>query len=177
MDITKAPTFIPSQDHVSAFSQLRSLDLLPANGLAIDEFWSLFSRCQLCQNFVSTRTVPYHRCPADGQPLLFQTIIAAYYFNVASPADIGIKFDENSVKNMYFLWLLDAHERAMGIPEVVFKEIFYTCAECGRYMTQRVSFNHHDDSDDWEYSSSQRLPCIYLRSQMQLNDGALTTSK
>lgn len=81
-------------------------------------------------------------------------------------ADVSVKFDRNSAKNMYFLWLLDAHERSMGIPEDVFKAIFYTCAECGRYMTERVSFNHHDDSDDWEDSTLERFPCVYLRSQM-----------
>lgn len=69
MNLAKAPTFIPSEDHVSAFSQLRSLDLLPAIGLAAENFWDLFSRCQLCQNFVTTRTIPYHKCPANGQSL------------------------------------------------------------------------------------------------------------
>lgn len=109
----------------------------------------------------------------------FFTAATAYsglLFNVTLPADVDVKYDRNTVKNMYFLWLLDAHERTMGIPEDVFKEIFYTCAECGRYMTQRVSFNHHDDSDDWEVSGLQRSPCIYLRSQIPPNGGGSTTS-
>lgn len=67
MNLTMALTFIPSEGHITAFSQLRSLDLLPAYGLAEDEFWSLFARCGLCQNFVTTRTIPYHVCPARGQ--------------------------------------------------------------------------------------------------------------
>lgn len=77
MNLAVAPTFVPSKDHETAFSQLRSLDLLPALGLAEDEFWNLFSRCGLCQNFVTSRTIPYHTCPASGQllikfvPLLF----------------------------------------------------------------------------------------------------------
>lgn len=71
--------------------------------------------------------------------------------------------------NSYFLWLLDAHNvgQAAGVSENVFKEIFYTCAECGRYMTQRVSFSHHDDSDDWEFSDSEHSLCIYLRGKVK----------
>lgn len=72
---------------------------------------------------------------------------------------------------MYFLWLLDAHtiDRAMGVPEDVFKAIFYICAQCGRYMTQRVSFDHHDDSDDWDSEdfNSKHSQCIYLRATVE----------
>lgn len=64
MDLTKAPAFVPSKRHTSAFSKLRSLDLLPAQGLSEEDFWSLFSRCRSCQHFMTTRTIPYHRCPA-----------------------------------------------------------------------------------------------------------------
>ena len=74
---------------------------------------------------------------------------------------------------MYFLWLLDAHNtgQATGVPEEIFKEIFYECAECGRYMTKRLSFNHHDDSDDWEFSDSESL-CVYLRGKIKTEDPA-----
>lgn len=100
--------------------------------------------------------------------------LSPYYFltsefDVAS-ADTDFKVDKNSVKTMYFLWLLDAHSvgRAMGVPEDIFKEIFHTCAECGRYMTQRVSFSHYED--DWEDFSSKRTSCLYLRSGKGLED-------
>lgn len=73
------------------------------------------------------------------------------------------------MKSVYFLWLLKVHNvgQATGVSEDVFKKIFYTCAECGRYMTQRVSFNHHDDSDDWESSVLEESQCVYLRGKMK----------
>ncbi len=47
------------------------------------------------------------------------------------------------------MWLLDAHnsDHAAGVPEDVFRSIFYLCKQCGRYMTQRVSREHHEDAD------------------------------
>lgn len=49
----------------------------------------------------------------------------------------------------YFLRLLDTHGPggASGVPESVFKDIFYVCGQCGWYMTERVSPNHHKDTD------------------------------
>lgn len=67
MNLAKAPIFSPSENHTSDFFQLRSLDLLPADGLGEDEFWHLFSRCAVCHNFMTTRTIPYHRCPNSGK--------------------------------------------------------------------------------------------------------------
>lgn len=64
MDVRRAPSFDPSQKHVTSFSLLRSLDLFPALGLAPADFWTLFSRCQMCNHYMTTRTIPYHRCPA-----------------------------------------------------------------------------------------------------------------
>lgn len=77
---------------------------------------------------------------------------------------------------MYFLWLLDAHniDRAMGVPEDIFQELFYTCEGCGRYMTQRVSFNHREDNS--EECSSDRYPCIYLRTGMERPADDLATT-
>lgn len=100
--------------------------------------------------------------------------LSAYYLLTseldAVSADTDFKVDKSSVKTMYFLWLLDAHNvgRAMGVPEDIFKEIFHTCAECGRYMTRRVSFSHHED--DWDDFSSNHTSCIYLRSEKGLED-------
>lgn len=47
------------------------------------------------------------------------------------------------------MWLLDAHnsDHAAGVPENIFRSIFYLCKQCGRYMTQRVSREHHEDTD------------------------------
>ncbi len=70
MDLTRVPTFNPSEVHISNFSKLRSLDLLPAMGLAEEEFWTVFSRCRDCKNFMTTRTIPYHTCPGKSE-LLF----------------------------------------------------------------------------------------------------------
>lgn len=57
------------------------------------------------------------------------------------------------------MWLLDAHnsDHAAGVPEDVFRSIFYACKQCGRYMTQRVSRDHHEDTDFEDYT------CINLR--------------
>ncbi len=66
MNFRNAPVFDPSEDYITDFSKLRSLDLLPALGLAEDEFWSVFSRCKICLNFITTRTIPYHVCPSSS---------------------------------------------------------------------------------------------------------------
>lgn len=52
------------------------------------------------------------------------------------------------------MWLLDAHntDHAAGVPENVFRSIFYLCKQCGRYMTQRVSRDHHEDTDLEDYT-------------------------
>ena len=93
-------------------------------------------------------------------------------------ADAKIVKSEKNAKDSYFLWLLDVHTvgQAAGVSEEVFKDTFYTCAECGRYMTQRVSFSHHDDSDDWESSVLEDLQCIYLRGKTKTELGGLCTS-
>ncbi len=39
--------------------------------------------------------------------------------------------------------------------QIFFRAIFYICVQCGRYMTQRVSFEHYDD-DDWASENSRR---------------------
>ena len=71
MNLTKAPVFSPSEDHTSDFFQLRSLDMLPAEGLSEGEFWGLFSRCAVRKNFMTTRTIPYHRCPIPSGQYIF----------------------------------------------------------------------------------------------------------
>ena len=47
------------------------------------------------------------------------------------------------------MWLLDVHnsDHAAGVSEEVFRSIFYVCEQCNRYMTQRVSRDHHEDTD------------------------------
>ena len=89
-------------------------------------------------------------------------------------AEFSFNIDTSAVKHTYFLWLLDAHnvDRAMGVPADIFRAIFYICAQCGRYMTQRVSFNHHDwddwDSEDFDEKHPQ---CIYLRTVTESERG------
>lgn len=75
VNLAKVPVFSPSENHTSAFFQLRSLDLLPAEGLSEGEFWRLFSRCAVCQNFMTTRTIPYHQCSIGGE-LLYNLTLA-----------------------------------------------------------------------------------------------------
>ncbi len=47
------------------------------------------------------------------------------------------------------MWLLDVHnsDHAAGVSEEVFRSIFYVCEQCNRYMTQRVSRDHYEDTD------------------------------
>lgn len=54
-----------------------------------------------------------------------------------------------AVKGQYFLRLLDTHGVGgkSGVPESMFREIFYVCGQCGRHMTERLSPNHHEDAD------------------------------
>lgn len=63
MDVEGAPTFDPTLEHTTSLSELRSLDMYPGMGLAEGDFWVLFSKCMACQNFMTTRTIPYHICP------------------------------------------------------------------------------------------------------------------
>lgn len=65
----------------------------------------------------------------------------------------------NSIPNspiigQYFLKHLDVHGvgGASGIPENIFKAMFYACGQCGRYMTRRILENHHEDGDLDDYT-------------------------
>ena len=121
---------------------------------------------------MTTRTIPYHQCPASGK-LLYSFALSFLTFPllyVDLTDSQSIKSERNSPTNSYFLWLLDAHNvgQSAGVPEDVFREIFYACTECGRYMTQRVSFNHRDsDWDDWDFSDSESPLCVYLRGKLK----------
>lgn len=55
---------------------------------------------------------------------------------------------------------LDVHGvgGAAGIPENVFKDIFYACCQCGHYMTQRIMPNHHEDADLDNYTCINLAP-------------------
>jgi hypothetical protein len=78
--------------------------------------------------------------------------------------DFICKFSVDIVSKTFFLRMLDAHDSGheAGVPEAVFRAIFYVCGCCGRYMTKRVSLNHslreHADSDD---SGDEQAACIY----------------
>ena len=60
------------------------------------------------------------------------------------------------------MWLLDAHssDHAAGVPENIFRSIFYLCGQCGCYMMQRVSRDHHKDMVEFD---SGETACINLR--------------
>lgn len=77
--------------------------------------------------------------------------------------DAKTQLDRNLVKKVHFPRLLDAHDSdySMGVSHDIFQAIFYICADCGRYMTQRLSLYHHDN-DDYD-SESPPSPCVYLR--------------
>lgn len=68
------------------------------------------------------------------------------------------------ISTTFFLRLLDVHDvgHEAGVPEDVFRAIFYTCGRCGRYMTERVSFSHNEDTE-FDSDDSERNSCIYLR--------------
>ncbi len=71
------------------------------------------------------------------------------------------------------MWLLDAHnsDHAAGVPEDVFRSIFYICKQCGRYMTQRVSREHHEDADLGDYTCINRTgEGVELNGNFRLND-------
>ena len=62
--------------------------------------------------------------------------------------------------------MLDAHDsdNAAGVPVEIFQAIFYVCRACGRYMTKRVSRNHHNaDIEHVDLSSHAGAHCIYLQ--------------
>lgn len=96
-------------------------------------------------------------------------------------SDTVCKFSVDVVPKVFFLRLLDAHDSGQeaGVPEGVFKAIFYVCGRCGRYMTERVSLYHHDsegaDSDDDD--GDEQAACVYIhegktRTSKALNDGS-----
>ena len=75
--------------------------------------------------------------------------------------------------------LLDAHDsdNAAGVPVQFFEDIFHVCRCCSRYMTKRVSRNHHEaDIDDIDLSSSS-IPCIYLQLSNKGHSTAIDASK
>lgn len=156
----RVPIFSPSDDRTSAFSQLLSLDMLPARGLPEVIFWQLFSKCGTCSNFMTTRTVPYHVCTTttSGQSnLCFQSalidLIKKGPFVPAKQPECQVIVSSVAVKDQYFLKFLDVHGLGGhgGVPEDVFKTIFYACRQCGRYMTARLMWNHHEDADFDDY--------------------------
>ena len=154
----RAPIFDPSDDRTTTFSQLMSLDMLPARGLPEINFWQLFSKCRICSNFMTTRTVPYHSCATPSKSSL------CFPFMFILNNIISVSLDtqpENrdrdsllcAAKDQYFLKFLDVHGIAGngGIPESVFRTIFYACIQCGHYMTARLMWDHHEDVDFDDY--------------------------
>ncbi|KJA16433.1 hypothetical protein HYPSUDRAFT_207028 [Hypholoma sublateritium FD-334 SS-4] len=145
MDPRQALAFDPTLKRASGFSQLRSLDLFPALGLAPGDFWPLFSRIWAVH---SSHGWGYSLLGATGAEIAVDIINPAHY---------------------YFLHLLDAHNMGCesGVSEDVFQSIFHACEHCGRYVTQRMAYHHHDGDGDAEEGSDTGWPqeCIYLRTE------------
>lgn len=62
--------------------------------------------------------------------------------------------------------MLDVHDpgHEAGLPEDVFKAIFYVCDQCDRYMTRRISFAHFDEEVDSNIAGRRKhTACVYLR--------------
>ena len=163
------PTFDPSLKTTTSFSQLHSLDLFPGPGLAPEDFWKLFSKCEVCHNLMTTRTVPFHICPEAGEGdyfwFLFQTKCMTHG-DVFSPPGKDNRSTNINLK-AFFLPLVDAHNvgHEAGIPEDAFRAIFHMCDQCGRYMTKRLSLHHIDWDEDFESEYDGPSRCIYLRQE------------
>lgn len=73
------------------------------------------------------------------------------------------RFGAETIPKTFFLRLLDVHDAGheAGVPEDIFKAIFYSCWQCGRYMTKRVSFNHNEVDSDMD-DQGHTFACIYL---------------
>lgn len=139
--------------------------MLPAKGLAESDFWKLFSKCKSCHHLMTTRTIPYHICPVSGLCIshsIANGSLITDLKNAGTEPDARLRTTlDNVLQNKaHFIWLLDAHnsDHAAGVPENIFRSIFYLCGQCGRYMTQRVWRNHHEDADFDDY-----IGCINLR--------------
>ena len=185
MDPRQALAFDPGEERTSSFSKLRSLDLFPALGLAASDFWPLFSRCLTCHNMMTTRTAPYHICQ-NGQ---FSTIskydvgsILISRCGVLLGGEIAEDCNDAMTSTHHFLQLLDVHNigRESGVSDDIFKSIFYACNLCGRYVTNRMAFNHHDGEtgEDTDADSfGLELDCLYLRMEYKDSEGCLSAHK
>lgn len=165
VNIHMAPSFNPSPLYTTPFSQLLSLDWLPAYGLSEEEFWKLFSRCRQCFNFMTVRTIPYHVCPARAgqffrEPALVYHLTCCFLF-ISGLWDI---FSQTQSFSQVSTRLLDAHDpdNAAGVSAHVFAQIFHVCRHCGRYMVQRVSADNHADYYEDLGASNLGKPCLYL---------------
>lgn len=83
----------------------------------------------------------------------------AYQPIVSIDTECKLNVDVN--RKTFFLRMLDAHNvgHEAGVPEEVFKVIFYICPHCGQYMTQRVAFNHVEDA---EFTEGDDAMCIFM---------------
>jgi hypothetical protein len=62
-------TFDPAKQGMSEAARLFAIDSVVVGGLVKKEFWKLFLKCQVCQNFMTARSVGSHVCPASGVPV------------------------------------------------------------------------------------------------------------
>jgi hypothetical protein len=150
-------TFNPANQTMSDSIRFYTVDSVIEGGLARNEFWKLFSRCAVCHNFMTTRTIESHVCPGAGNFFLFEwynSFLIPIYILDAPQTDLA----GDLVSKTYFLSLLDANglESAAGVSKADFERIFYVCGECFGHMTQRVAEFHKcggHGSREWPYYS------------------------
>lgn len=60
-------TFNPAKQGMTETAHLFAVDSVTTGGLVKNEFWKLFLKCQVCHNFMTTRSVDSHICLGAGQ--------------------------------------------------------------------------------------------------------------
>ena len=65
-------TFNPANQTMSETARLYTVDSMISGGLLRNEFWKLFSRCEVCHNFMTTRTIDSHVCLGSGNFFLLE---------------------------------------------------------------------------------------------------------
>ena len=59
-------TFNPAKQGMSETAHLFAVDSVITGGLVKNEFWKLFLKCQVCDNFMTARSVDSHVCHGLG---------------------------------------------------------------------------------------------------------------
>jgi hypothetical protein len=136
----------------SSSDQFHILDSRAAVGLQSHEFWKLFSKCGVCKNLMTARSIDYHRCPGKSPNILSPLMPL-----IIKPKDSQKNVDAKNISN--FLSLLDTYRGSDctggGVSNTVFEKIFCFCNGCGFYMTRRVAGDHTCSSEarsHWDFN-------------------------